>query len=81
MHLYNNFLYFTGGGDDGHHGLSNAAVIAVSVTLILLVLTLSLGGVYCFIKRKRGSKTDTFTLLDNESDFVNSNTVTLGDSY
>ena len=77
---YISLLLGTGGGGDG--GLSDAAVIAIAAALILLVLALSIGSVYCFIKRKRRPQTDAFTLLDNDqSDFVNSNTVTLGDSY
>ena len=69
-----------GGEDDG--SLSQGAVIAVAAALVLLVIALSLGLVMCFIKKKRKPKTDAFTLLDNDQcDFVNANTVTIGDSY
>ena len=81
LHLYEFCsLLLASGSEDG--GLSDAAVIAVAAALVLLVIALALGAVMCFIKKKKKPRGDVFTLLDNDQcDFVNANTVTIGDSY
>ena len=62
--------------------MSQGAVIMIVIASIMVSLALITVAVYCYLRRRKGPRLDTFHLLDNDaSDFVNANNVSLGDSY
>ena len=73
-------IYFAGPGDGS--SISQAAVITIVIASILVGLALITVVAYCYLRRRKGPRLDTFHLLDNDaSDFVNANNVSLGDAY